>query len=74
MTEHLVQNPSQTGDTLPGLEHTPDPDAGNYSLAPSKSSSALSAKLRRHGVKVVTALKSLTNSCRAALLRRSLLC
>jgi hypothetical protein len=66
MTEHLVQHPSQTGDASPGLEHTPDPDAGNCSLAPSESSSALSAKLRRHGVKVVTALKSLTNSCKAA--------
>ncbi|KAK4042452.1 hypothetical protein C8A01DRAFT_44583 [Parachaetomium inaequale] len=62
MNEHLVQDPSQAAGSSPGREHTLDPVSNSCSLAPSKSSSALSAKLRRQKVKVVTALKSLTNS------------
>jgi hypothetical protein len=64
MNEHLVQDPSQTAGSTPGREQTQDPVSSNCSLAPSKSSSALSAKLRRQKIKVVTALKSLTNSCK----------
>lgn len=63
MTEHLAQDPGQTGDSRPGLENTPGLVSGHSSLTPAKSSSTLSSKLRRHGVKVVSALKSLTNSC-----------
>ncbi|KAG7293374.1 hypothetical protein NEMBOFW57_003422 [Staphylotrichum longicolle] len=62
MTEHLVQDPGQTGDSPPGLEITAGPVSNDSSLTPAKSSSTLSSKLRRHGVKVVSALKSLTNS------------
>jgi hypothetical protein len=64
MTKHLVQDPGQTGDSPPALEHTLGPVSSDSSLAPSKASSALSSRLRRHGDKVVSALKSLTNSCK----------
>ncbi|KAK4129342.1 kinase-like protein [Parathielavia appendiculata] len=62
MNEHLDQDPGHTGNSSPGFENTPEPVSGPSSLAACKSSSALSAKLRRHGVKVISALKSLTNS------------
>ncbi|KAK3309570.1 uncharacterized protein B0T15DRAFT_497829 [Chaetomium strumarium] len=65
MNSHLLRGPSQTGD-LPGAPEHPleGISSSTHSLAPSKSSSSLSAKLRRHGNKVVSALKSLaTGSC-----------
>ncbi len=64
MNEHLVQGPGLTGDVAPGLEHTLGPLSGDRSLVPSRPGTPLSAKLRRHGVKAVSALKSLTNSCK----------
>ncbi len=63
MNEHLVQDSGQTGDLSSGLENTLGLVAGGCSLVPSKSGAALSDKLRRHRVKAVSALKSLTNSC-----------
>ena len=63
MNEHFVQDLGQTGGSSPGLENTLGLVPGDYSLAPSKPGAALSDKLRRHGVKAVTALKSLTSSC-----------
>ncbi|KAK3903087.1 AGC/NDR protein kinase, partial [Staphylotrichum tortipilum] len=62
MNEHLFEHQGQTADLCPGLEDTLDRASSSHSLAPSKSSSALSAKLRQHKSKVVSALKALTNS------------
>lgn len=64
MNSHPARHSGQTGDSSPRPEHMLDGTTGDCALAPAKSCSALSAKLRRHGVKVVSALKSLTNSCR----------
>ncbi len=63
MNEHRVQDPGQTGDLSPGLENTLGLVIGDCSPAPSKPGTAFSDKLRWHGVKAVSALKSLTNSC-----------
>jgi hypothetical protein len=64
MNEHLARDPSQAGDSSLGPENTPEVVSGGCYPASAKSSSTLSAKLRRQKAKVVTALKSLTNSCK----------
>jgi len=63
MNEHLFEHQGQMADLCPALEDTLGRAPSSHSLAPSKSSSALSAKLRQHKSKVVSALKALTNSC-----------
>ncbi len=68
MNEHLFEHHGQTADLCPGLEDTLDRASSSHSLAPSKSSSALSARLRQQKSKVVSALKALTNSCKSCLL------
>ncbi|KAL1841597.1 hypothetical protein VTJ49DRAFT_6907 [Mycothermus thermophilus] len=63
MNHHSAQNQGQIGDRCPELESPTDSAASSGTLSPSIPGSALSAKLRQRGAKVVTALKSLTNSC-----------
>ncbi|EAQ93651.1 hypothetical protein CHGG_01886 [Chaetomium globosum CBS 148.51] len=62
MNEHPARDPSQKGDSSLGPENTPEAVSGGCYPVPAKSSSSLSAKFRRQKAKVVTALKSLTNS------------
>ncbi|KAH6651132.1 hypothetical protein F5144DRAFT_626081 [Chaetomium tenue] len=62
MNEHPARDPSQKGDSSLGPENTAEAVSGGAYSAPAKSGSSLSAKFRRQKAKVVTALKSLTNS------------
>lgn len=72
MNEHLDQHSGHTGDLSPRLEQTLGPVSSDCSFIPSKSSgTALSAKLRRRRAKVVSTLKSLTNSCKSLPDRRA---
>jgi len=70
MTDHLTPSLNQTGASSPDPEQTSELGSSSSSLAPSKASFAFSAKLRQRGAQVVTAIRSLTNSCGFSLLGR----
>ncbi|KAL2132016.1 hypothetical protein VTI74DRAFT_4300 [Chaetomium olivicolor] len=62
MPRYLVDYPDQTGATFRGPEHGQDIEPGSQSPTRQEHGPGLSSKLRRQRVKVVSALKSLTNS------------
>ncbi|KAK4251231.1 hypothetical protein C7999DRAFT_11015 [Corynascus novoguineensis] len=63
MNEHLAPDPGHAGDSSLGFEHVLNTVSSTSSpCAPPEPGSTLSARLRRQKVKVITALKSLTNS------------